>query len=207
MVVGGVLCQGRINIRDNQEFHLGPNAQGDFIKVNVISIHRHRVSVNYVHCGQTATLALGHITDPNWKLHKGMVLLGTDKHPESYIEFEADLMVLYHASGVSIDTCGMIHAGSIRQHARITAVKVTNKGDEEDTFNHLTDDFQNMKLAAAQQDTKLDTIFSGGRGTCRFKFMYEPCYLRLGAQILFMEGKSKCLGRITRLIERTVTES
>ncbi|KAI8076383.1 P-loop containing nucleoside triphosphate hydrolase protein [Gilbertella persicaria] len=168
-VVGGVLSQGRVNIQDHQDYYLGPNAKGDYVKAHVISIHRHRVPVHFVHCGQTATMALDYPSD--WKIHKGMVLLGTDQ-PESYFEFEAELVVLFHATGVFHGTCGMIHSGSIRQHARV--ISVTNEKEDH-------------------------AIHSGGQGKCTFRFMYEPCYLRLGAQILFMEGKSKCLGRVTHL--------
>ncbi|CAO3641725.1 unnamed protein product [Mucor hiemalis] len=195
-VVGGVLVQGRVNIRENRWYHLGPNSKGEFIKVKVISIHRHRMPVHYVHCGQTATLALDNITDPNWKIHKGMALLGTDK-PECYTEFEADLMVLYHATGVSKGTCGMVNCGSIRQHARVTSVTLTEQ---------LSSDFENLTVDStantASKDSKEATIQSGAQGRCTFKFMYEPCYLRLGAQVLFMQGGSKCLGRVSRLIQR-----
>lgn len=199
-MVGGVLGQGRVNIRDNYEYHLGPNAKGEFIKVKILSIHRHRMSVHYVHCGQTATLALDGIDDPNWKIHKGMVLLGTP-NPECYIEFEADLMVLYHATGVSKGTCGMVNSGSIRQHARVTSVICSDKFDE---LNFNFDDLTVDKEQVEQQEGKDDeaSLLSGTRGRCVFKFMYEPCYLRLGAQILFMQGRSKCLGRVTRLIHR-----
>lgn len=195
-MVGGVLVQGRVNIRENRWYHLGPNSKGEFIKVKVISIHRHRMPVHYVHCGQTATLALDGITDPNWKIHKGMVLLGTET-PECYTEFEADLMVLYHATGVSKGTCGMVNCGSIRQHARVTSVTLTEQ---------LSSDFENLTVDstvnAASKDSEEATIQSGAQGRCTFKFMYEPCYLRLGAQVLFMQGGSKCLGRVSRLIQR-----
>ncbi|KAI7896172.1 P-loop containing nucleoside triphosphate hydrolase protein [Mucor mucedo] len=199
-VVGGVLGQGRVNIRDDYEYHLGPNSKGEFIKVKIVSIHRHRMSVHYVHCGQTATLALDGIDDPNWKIHKGMVLLGT-RNPECYIEFEADLMVLYHATGVSKGTCGMVNSGSIRQHARVTSVTCSDKFDELNfNFDNLTMDDQENECG--QDNEEATILLSGTRGRCVFKFMYEPCYLRLGAQILFMQGGSKCLGRVTRLIHR-----
>lgn len=191
IVVGGVLGQGRVNIKDNREYHLGPNSKGEFIKVKVISIHRHRMSVHYVHCGQTATLALDGLKD--WKIHKGMVLLETDG-PECYTEFEADLMVLFHATGVSKGTCGMINCGSIRQHARVTSV--IDKSKELDASFH--------QLSVNEDNNIGETLLSGTQGKCTFRFMYEPCYLKLGAQILFMQGKSKCLGRVTRLIRREI---
>ncbi|CAO3632508.1 unnamed protein product [Mucor fragilis] len=192
-VVGGVLCQGRISIKDQQSYHLGPNARGEFIQVQVKSIHRHRMATPFVHCGQTATLAIGDLD--GWKLHKGMVLLGSDK-AESYMEFEADLMVLYHATGVSTGTCGMIHSGSIRQHARV--IKSTLNTSIEDGDEELSSGMADLNISTPTSNSNV--IASGLQGKCTFRFMYEPCYLRLGAQILFMEGKSKCLGRVTRLI-------
>ena len=195
IVVGGVLSQGRINIRDGKVYHLGPNAKGEFIKVKVISIHRHRMSVNYVHSGQAATLALENTLDPNWKIHKGMVLLETDK-PECYTEFEADLMVLYHATSMAKGTCGMINSGSIRQHARVTSIAHSESFEQEMDALSLDDN----------DPFKKDTLQSGEKGRCTFRFMYEPCYLRIGVQILFMQNGSKCLGRVTRLIPRAQDE-
>lgn len=186
-VIGGVLVQGRVNINEDKQYYLGPNAKGEFIKVNVVSIHRHRMPVHYAHCGQTATLALGGMDDPSWKIHKGMVLLGTH-NPQCYFEFEAELMVLYHATGVSSGACGMIHSGAIRQRAKVEAVQVVSEESEEDTDTHEITSCSNLMSIQSEQ-----------RGICRFKFMYEPCYLRIGSQILFMEEKSKCLGRVTRV--------
>ncbi|KAI9248480.1 P-loop containing nucleoside triphosphate hydrolase protein [Helicostylum pulchrum] len=200
IVVGGVLAQGRINIRDSRQYHLGPNSQGEFAKVKVISIHRHRVSGLYVHCGQTATLALDGLNENNWKIHKGMALLETET-PQCYTEFEADVMVLFHATGVTKGTCGMINCGSIRQHARVTSV--TTMVDKFDQLNTSLND-----LALNQEESDLNrnqddlTLLSGTQGKCIFKFMYEPCYMKIGAQILFMQGKSKCIGHVTRLISR-----
>lgn len=209
-VVGGVLGQGRVNIRDDCYYHLGPNAKGEFIKVKVISIHRHRMSVHYVHCGQTATLALDGLNDlPDWKIHKGMVLLGTEKTPECYTEFEADLMVLYHATGVSAGMCGMVNSGSIRQHARVISVTVCPEDEMGENFDNLSIDKETLakiNKANEEDDPSEGVLTSGTQGKVTFRFMYEPCYLRLGAQILFMEGRSKCLGRVTRLIPRNNTQ-
>jgi GTPase len=164
------------------------------------------MSVHYVHCGQTATLALDGLNDPNWKIHKGMVLLGSET-PACCTEFEADLMVLYHATGVSTGMCGMVNSGSIRQHARVISVTVSPENELSDNFDNLSVDKETLvKLNVskgsdtAATDSSESILTSGTQGKVTFRFMYEPCYLRLGAQILFMEGRSKCLGRITRLI-------
>ncbi|KAI8984688.1 P-loop containing nucleoside triphosphate hydrolase protein, partial [Mycotypha africana] len=176
VVVGGVLGQGRINVKEkDKKYYLGPNTKGEFTLVNIISVHRHRVPSHYVHCGQTATLALQNRSESealsSWKISRGMVLLAAedDKKPDCYRMFEAELTVVYHATGVSAGTCGMIHSGSIRQRAKVMS------------------------------ETNAAILRTGKKGTCCFSSMYEPCYLKLGSQILFLEGRSKCIGRVTKL--------
>ncbi|KAI8332210.1 P-loop containing nucleoside triphosphate hydrolase protein [Chlamydoabsidia padenii] len=179
VVVGGMLRQGRININDTQRtFALGPNSQGDFIQATVVSIHRHRVPTHYVHYGQTASLAIELSSqEQEWgKIKKGMVLLATTD-PASYTTFEATVIVLHHATGLKPGTCGTVRSGFIRQLARVVAIH---------------------KDEAAQDDI----LTSGQQGTCVFQFLGDPEYLRLGAQFLFMEGTFKCLGSITKLVDK-----
>ncbi|CEI96429.1 hypothetical protein RMCBS344292_10590 [Rhizopus microsporus] len=190
IVVGGVLAQGRINVGENKQYSLGPNSKGEFIKVKVTSIHRHRIPARYVHCGQAATLALEAVDGDIWKLHKGMVLLDTDD-PQSFFEFEAEIMVLYHAIGVSAGTHGMIHSGSIQQHARVISIEPLSVQRIE------TMDIKDDQTLSPSTDGS--SIPSGYQGRCTFRFIHEPCYLRIGSRVLFMEGTSKCIGKVTRL--------
>lgn len=154
------------------------------------SIHRHRIPARYVHCGQAATLALEAIDNDIWKLHKGMVLLDTDD-PQSFFEFEAEIMVLYHAIGVSAGTNGMIHSGSIQQHARVISIEPLSVRRIE------TMDMKDDQTLSPSTDGS--SIPSGYQGRCTFRFIHEPCYLRIGSRVLFMEGTSKCIGKVTRL--------
>ncbi|KAG1445396.1 hypothetical protein G6F46_010035 [Rhizopus delemar] len=188
VVVGGVLVQGRINVKENKWYCLGPNSKGKFTKVQVTSIHRHRIPAHYVHCGQAATLALTGVDVNDWKIHKGMVLLDTND-PHSFIEFEAEIMVLYHEVGISAGTRGMIHSGSIQQHAQVISI---------DPVGIRPIDDSTEESSSLSTDTL--AIPSGYRGKCIFRFVHEPCYLRVGARVLFMEGISKCLGKVSRLV-------
>ncbi|KAI8365355.1 P-loop containing nucleoside triphosphate hydrolase protein [Radiomyces spectabilis] len=220
IVIGGMLRKGRINIKEPEEqrtYHLGPDAKGHFIRVTVSSIHRHRVPCHYIHCGQTATLAIQSPDLVHWPVSKGMTLLGMDT-PESYFEFEADMIVLYHPTGVTKGTSGMIHMGSIRQRAQITSISIAHKENEKaETGLHTslstptfysgsssTDVVQSSRSSHVRtQSTDGDTATSGHHALCIFRFLYKPVYLHADAQILFVEGKAKCLGRITRVIPRT----
>ncbi|KAI9276296.1 P-loop containing nucleoside triphosphate hydrolase protein [Sporodiniella umbellata] len=172
VVIGGVLVQGRINVKDNRCYYLGPSHEGKFIEVKVKSIHRNRIPANYVHCGQTAALALEEVNPSDWKIHKGMVLLETN-NPNCVFEFEVDIMVFFHENGVYTGTRGMVHSGSIQQHAQV------------------------LPLSVNKEDIRIP---SGYRGKCVLKFIHEPCYLRIGSRVLFMEGSSKCIGKITRFL-------
>lgn len=185
-----MLVQGRVNVKDNRWYYLGPNPKGEFTQVKVKSIHRHRIPVNYVHCGQTAALALSEINTHDWKTHRGMVLLETTE-PVSFLEFEAEIMVLYHETGVYTGTRGMIHSGSIQQHAQVISI-------EPKSIKPISDDI--MENATSTLTDNNTIISSGFRGKCVFRFVHEPCYLRIGSRVLFMKGTSKCLGRITRFV-------
>ncbi|KAI9488391.1 P-loop containing nucleoside triphosphate hydrolase protein [Zychaea mexicana] len=225
-VIGGVLRRGRININEDairRTYHLGPDSTGAFVKVTVDSIHRHRVPTHYVHCGQAATLAIKSTELENWRIQRGMVLLGIDV-PSSYFEFEVDLIVLYHPTGVTVGTCGMVHSGSVRQRARVVSISsstTTNTSSSSSTPSsspsssattttttttkeaHL-EEYNATKTQNSSSHPSTDQIIpSGSEGRCVLRFMNEPKYLCNEAQILFMEGKAKCLGRVIQLINTT----
>ncbi|CAO3596179.1 unnamed protein product [Absidia cylindrospora] len=224
IVVGGVLRQGRININDPESqrtFALGPNSQGDFIQATVISIHRHRMPSHYVHYSQTASLAIRlsplsanvddqqqqsssqHYHHHAWgKIKKGMVLLATDNThhappPESYTTFEANVLVLHHATGLRQGTCGMLRSGFIRQQARVVAIHQEQSATQ--------DEYEPSASTTTTTTTTSTTdavLKSGQQGICVFQFLGDPEYLRLDTQFLFMEGTFKCLGSVTRLVDK-----
>ncbi|KAI9310113.1 P-loop containing nucleoside triphosphate hydrolase protein [Dichotomocladium elegans] len=195
IVIGGVLRKGRITTEEPERmFYLGPDAKGCYIQVQVRSIHRHRIPANSVHCGQVATLA---ITSPDLeylRIQRGMVLLGVE-NPTSYLEFEAEMLVLYHPTGVTVGTCGMFYSGSIRQLARVIAVTV-----EPTVTNNIHGDCKAVTISNGNDAGNASIISSGKEGRCILRFMNEPQYLCIDARLLFVEGKAKCLGRITRVL-------
>lgn len=46
----------------NDTLLIGPNKTGEFVPVPVKSIHRKRMPVNHIRCGQTASFAIRYIT-------------------------------------------------------------------------------------------------------------------------------------------------
>jgi GTPase len=202
-VVGGVLCSGRINVNSSLEqrtFHLGPDAEGKFTRAAVTSIHRHRMPTRYLHCGQAATLAL-ELTDPDWRIAKSMVLLEAPV-AESYTEFAADIIVLYHPSGIRVGASGMIHCGSIRQYARVIQVIHNENIDSESpspSLPHATTMSRSMSSPVEFSTKENLRITTGQQGSVVFRFFHKPEYLRIGAQVLFIDSGMKCVGKITQL--------
>ena len=44
-----------------------------------------------------------------------------------------------------------------------------------------------------------DLMRSGDKGFIKFRFMYRPEYLKVGTTILFIEGRTKGLGVVSRI--------
>ncbi|KAF7727048.1 GTP binding protein [Apophysomyces ossiformis] len=198
VVVGGILRQGRINIGDSakeRSYYMGPDSKGKFLRVSVMSIRRHRMPSEYIHCGQAATLGIESSELTRRWIKKGMVILGTDR-PESFLEIKAEIIVLHHPTGVTIGTCGMLHSGSVRQRARVIAVSFGKKANASVECSEQEDG----AVSGTEHKEESTVIASGYQGMCTFRFLAGPAFLRVGAQILFMEGKSKCVGRVTELI-------
>ncbi|XP_016968330.1 GTP-binding protein 1 [Drosophila biarmipes] len=114
-VVSGTCLQGTIRLNDG--LMLGPDAVGGFVPITIKSIHRKRMNVARVRCGQTASFALKKIKRAY--LRKGMVMVSQDLKPQACWEFEGEILVLHHPTTISARYQAMVHCGSIRQTASI----------------------------------------------------------------------------------------
>ncbi|XP_017087316.2 GTP-binding protein 1 [Drosophila bipectinata] len=114
-VVSGTCLQGTIRLNDT--LMLGPDAVGAFVPITIKSIHRKRMNVARVRCGQTASFALKKIKRAY--LRKGMVMVSPELKPQACWEFEGEILVLHHPTTISARYQAMVHCGSIRQTASI----------------------------------------------------------------------------------------
>ncbi|EDX07626.1 GD25410 [Drosophila simulans] len=96
---------------------LNPHAEDSFVPITIKSIHRKRMNVARVRCGQTASFALKKIKRAY--LRKGMVMVSQDLKPQACWEFEGEILVLHHPTTISARYQAMVHCGSIRQTASI----------------------------------------------------------------------------------------
>ncbi|KAI6177385.1 Dgp-1 [Aphelenchoides bicaudatus] len=128
-VISGNCLSGTINTDDI--LWLGPDTNGAFIQVKINSIHRKRLPVDTVHYGQSAAFAIKKISKK--QVRKGMVLLSGTEQPKACWEFEAEILILNHPTTISKNYEAMIHAGAVRQTAKILQMnkEVLRTGDRD----------------------------------------------------------------------------
>lgn len=141
------------------------------------SIHFKRTLADQIEAGNSCCFQIKS-TDSKFPLkkehiRKGMVLLEKQSEYKTYREFEAEVIILHHATTIKPKYQAVIHAGVVRQTAQVLSIK----------------------------DKEL--LRTGDKGLIHFRFINSPEYIHLGANILFREGRTRGLGQITSLIEET----
>lgn len=185
-VVAGTMVAG--SIRLGQTIWLGPDGNGAFIQTQVKGIQRKRVNVSQAIAGQGASFALKKVKRS--VIRRGMVILGStplsplsDNSDSSFSnsvvsnvakacrEFEAEVLVLFHSTTLAPRYQAMLHCGVIRQTVAIVSMANTQ------------------------------AIRTGDRALVRFRFTRSPEYLHLGARLIFREGRTKGVGKVTALLD------
>ncbi|XP_051978045.1 GTP-binding protein 2-like [Xyrauchen texanus] len=164
-VVGGTLYSGVC--REGDRLVVGPTDDGRFLRLKVCSIHRNRSGCRVLRAGQAATLALG-IFDRSL-LRKGMVMVSPKMNPTICWQFEAAIVLLFHAKTFRCGFQVTVHVGNVRQTATVECLL----GKEE--------------------------LRTGERAVVCFRFLKHPEYLHVGAKLLFREGVTKGIGHVTHL--------
>ncbi|KAI9475532.1 MAG: translation protein [Benjaminiella poitrasii] len=103
-------------------------------------------------------------------VRKGQVLLAADTTPKSSRRFEAEILVLYHSTMIKSKYQAMVHCGAVRQTASITTT------------------------------TDTEILRTGDRAKVVFEFVKQPEYLTVGTRLIFREGRTKGVGKITKLL-------
>ncbi|WFD25723.1 hypothetical protein MNAN1_000689 [Malassezia nana] len=181
-VVSGVLTSGIVKVGD--PLLLGPDSLGHFVQTSVRSIHRRRVNVECASAGQSVCFALKRIRPT--QVRKGMLLLSTtDIPPSVHQEFEAEVLCLYHCTTLSVGSCIVMHASSIRQTVRIVEI----------VKSHTPDNHRSVSLHA--QDNSKPVVRMGDRALVRFQFTCRPEYITPGTKLIAREGKTKLVGIVS----------
>lgn len=175
---------------------MGPDKSSHFKPVIVKGIHENRVDIEQAGKGASITISIKNANkkDPPLKsstLKKGMYLIGLGKttiqskkgglNPLEQLcikEFDAEVKILHHATTIQPGYQSVIHCGGIRQAAKAIEIFAGNEGDK------------------AQLRT-------GERGIIKFRFLYYAELLKIGSTIMFREGSTKGLGKVTKVYPMT----
>lgn len=121
-VVSGVILSGAVRVGDN--LIIGPDSLGQFTNTSVRSIQRKRVNVDAAVAGQSASFALKKIRRN--QVRKGMVIMSKTSEgqapPRAVMTCDAEVLCLYHSTTLSLGSCMVLHAASIRQTVRIAQI-------------------------------------------------------------------------------------
>lgn len=172
LVISGLIKAGTAKL--NQVCVLGPDKNKTFKTVMIKSIHVNRALVEKAYCGEFACFSIKP-AKANDKLsrdefRKGMVLLDPVIQPNPIYEFDAEVIILHHSTTIKEGYQSVLHCGVIRQAVQV--VKIYDK----------------------------ELLRNGDKALVRFKFMYNPEYLKKGLVILLREGRTKILGEICTII-------
>lgn len=121
VVVSGTLISGKVSIGSN--LMLGPDAKGDFKPVTVKSIHYKRTALDEISSGNSCCFNIK--SKDNIKisdLRKGMVLVDKQINHKPVFEFEAEVVILHHATTIKPKYQAVIHCGVVRQTARVISM-------------------------------------------------------------------------------------
>ncbi|XP_040499457.1 GTP-binding protein 2 isoform X4 [Ursus maritimus] len=162
-VVGGTLSSGIC--REGDRLVVGPADDGRFLELRVCSIQRNRSACRVLRAGQAATLALGDFDRA--LLRKGMVMVSPEMNPTICSVFEAEIVLLFHATTFRRGFQVTVHVGNVRQTAVVEKIHAKDK------------------------------LRTGEKAVVRFRFLKHPEYLKVGAKLLFREGVTKGIGHVT----------
>nr|XP_004649520.1 GTP-binding protein 2 [Jaculus jaculus] len=162
-VVGGTLSSGIC--REGDQLVVGPTDDGCFLELRVCSIQRNRSACRVLRAGQAATLALGDFDRA--LLRKGMVMVSPEMNPTICSVFEAEIVLLFHATTFRRGFQVTVHVGNVRQTAVVEKIHAKDK------------------------------LRTGEKAVVRFRFLKHPEYLKVGAKLLFREGVTKGIGHVT----------
>jgi len=157
-------------ITEGMTLNLGPFENGDFKPVVVTSIKRNRAPCRLVRATQSAALA---IDVPVHDVRRGMVLVDTRADAVmATMLFRASVNLLYHPTQIQPGFRATVHVGNVRQTAIIEAIQPPDKN-------------------ISMNNDKANVVF---------RFIRTPEYIKPGARLLFREGRTKGMGRVTEIV-------
>tara|TARA_Y100001933_G_scaffold147032_1_gene145750 strand:+ start:314 stop:1558 length:1245 start_codon:yes stop_codon:yes gene_type:complete len=171
-VISGIVRSGVIY--KNDQLFIGPFS-GKYRKIVVKNIHNNfRQNIDYARAGVTCNLWIKSVTKEKvYKkiIKRGMVLTDEEK---CVSEFSANILILHNPTTIRKNYEPIIHCRNIRQSAKIMWIK----NDENEEKN---------------------SIRGGDKAIVRFKFMFHPEFIENESILLFREGRTKGIGKVSQI--------
>ena len=102
IVVAGTLLAG--TVKPGLNLQLGPDKTGIFKPVQVRTIHHKRVEVEVAYSGQAVCFSIKSLIKKEQlkrnNFRKGMILIDKDSQPQPIFDFEAEVVILHHATTI-----------------------------------------------------------------------------------------------------------
>ncbi|KAI8646855.1 translation protein [Parasitella parasitica] len=149
---------------------LGPDHAGQFITSTIKGIHRKRVSIPVARAGQSVTFALKNVRRN--AIRKGQVLLA----------YEKDKPTPPSSRRFEAEVLVLYHSTTIKSKYQA----MVHCGAVRQTASILT--------------TDKTVLRTGDRAKVEFEFVKNPEYLTIGTRLIFREGRTKGVGKITQLL-------
>ena len=117
---------------------------------------------------QTFLFTLDVFRKPKHCVNPRLILVDSSINPKATWEFNAEVIILHHATMIQEKYQAVIHCGVIRQTAEVAGMSK-------------------------------EYLKTGDKGNIRFRFVYRPEYLHPGMSLLFLEGRTKGLGKVASI--------
>jgi GTPase len=216
-VVSGVILSGVVHVGDN--LMIGPDSLGQFANTAVRSIQRKRVNVEVAFAGQSASFALKKIRRN--QVRKGMVMLPKmaegQAPPRAVMTCDAEILCLYHSTTLSVGSCMVLHAASIRQTVKIIQIAKldaqgriasstwpSNRSKDEEGYEDTDEAKPTKNRRLTEQENRAGpphqglpdkpVVRTGDRALLRLQFIRTAEYLEPGLKLITREGKTKLIG-------------
>lgn len=128
----------------------------------------------------------------------------TDSPPRAFLTCDAEILCLYHSTTLSLGSCMVLHAASIRQTVKIVQIaKLDSQGkviEDQQRTNGTADGQVAGKANGGTTNTTTEkpVVRTGDRALLRLQFIKSPEFLEPGLKLITREGRTKLIGRITR---------
>lgn len=159
---------------------LGPDGRGNFCEIVVDNIEVQRKPAENLSAGEAGAILISFPTRADMSaslVRKGMMLIHSSARPEASLQFDAEVRFLLDSPIIRENYQAVIHAGQVRQMAKLVHVGGSISVDP-----------------SATTESQLH------RKICRFEFMYWPEYLRPDLPLVLLDGNAHGVGKVVRAV-------